>query len=96
MKSIILLGLALALAVDAFAVTVGLSFSCSGLKSGQSFRLAFAFGFFQFLMPVIGWLIGENLLKLVARYDHWVAFGLLVLIGGRMAIESFRPGRQKI
>jgi len=95
MKVVILFGLALALAVDALAVTVGLSCSCSGLKSGQSFRLAFAFGFFQFLMPVIGWLIGENLLKLVARYDHWVAFGLLLLIGGRMAIESFRPGDKK-
>ena len=89
MKVIILLGLALALAVDAFAVTVGLSCSLSGLKTRQAFRLASYFGFFQFLMPVVGWLIGEHLLKLIKRYDHWIAFGLLVLIGGRMALESF-------
>ncbi|MDD8020193.1 MAG: manganese efflux pump MntP family protein [Acidobacteriota bacterium] len=95
MKIIILLGLALALAVDAFAVTVGLACALSGLKRSQAFRLAFSFGFFQFLMPVIGWLIGENLLKLISHYDHWVAFGLLVLIGGRMALESFRPGDKK-
>ncbi|HQH60232.1 MAG TPA: manganese efflux pump MntP family protein [Candidatus Saccharicenans sp.] len=95
MKAIILLSLALALAVDAFAVTVGLSCSLCGLKSRQAWRLASYFGFFQFMMPVIGWLIGENLLKLISRYDHWVAFGLLLLVGGRMVFESFWPERKK-
>ena len=65
MKAIILAGIALALAVDAFAVTVGLACSLQGLNRRQVFRLAFHFGFFQFIMPVIGWFIGENLLKLV-------------------------------
>ncbi|MDI6846133.1 MAG: manganese efflux pump MntP family protein [Candidatus Saccharicenans sp.] len=95
MKAIILAGIALALAVDAFAVTLGLACSPSGLNRRQVFRLAFHFGFFQFLMPVIGWFIGENLLKLISSYDHWVAFGLLLVVGLRMIRESFRDENEK-
>ncbi|MGB9893540.1 MAG: manganese efflux pump MntP family protein [Candidatus Saccharicenans sp.] len=95
MKIVILLGIALALAIDAFAVTVGLACSLGGLNRRQVFRLAFHFGLFQFIMPILGWLIGENLLKLISRYDHWVAFGLLLLIGVRMVVESFKDKDQK-
>ncbi|MBC7362378.1 MAG: manganese efflux pump [Candidatus Aminicenantes bacterium] len=95
MKVIILLGIALALAIDAFAVTVGLACSLSGLSRRQAFRLATHFGLFQFIMPVIGWVIGENLLRLISRYDHWVAFGLLLVIGFKMIIESFRVKDEK-
>ncbi|MGB9905833.1 MAG: manganese efflux pump MntP family protein [Candidatus Saccharicenans sp.] len=90
MNILILAGIALALAVDAFAVTVGLACSLSGLSRSQVFRLAFHFGLFQFMMPVLGWFIGENLLKLISHYDHWVAFGLLLLVGLRMVRQSFR------
>jgi len=89
MKLLILIGIALALAIDALAVTISLSCSLSGLSRKQAFRLAFHFGLFQFVMPAIGWFIGENLLKLISRYDHWVAFGLLFIIGLKMIIESF-------
>lgn len=95
MKAVILLGIALALAIDAFAVTVGLACSFSGLSRGQAFRLASSFGFFQFIMPVIGWFVGENLLKLISRYDHWVAFALLLIVGGKMIIESFQAKEGK-
>lgn len=90
MNVVILAGIALALAIDAFAVTGGLACSLSGLSRRQAFRLAFHFGLFQFMMPVVGWFIGENLIKLISRYDHWVAFGLLVLVGLRMISQSFR------
>ncbi|MGQ9800207.1 MAG: manganese efflux pump MntP [Candidatus Saccharicenans sp.] len=90
MNILILAGIALALAVDTFAVTVGLSCSLSGLRRRQALRLALHFGLFQFMMPVIGWFIGENLIKLISRYDHWVAFGLLLLVGLRMISQSFR------
>ncbi|HEK86102.1 MAG TPA: manganese efflux pump [Candidatus Aminicenantes bacterium] len=90
MKILVLLGLALALAMDAFAVTVGLSCSRLKLNHRQTFRLAASFGLFQFIMPIIGWLIGENLLKLISSYDHWLVFGLLLLVGFKMIIESFR------
>ncbi len=95
MKVIVLLGIALALAVDAFAVTVGLACSLSGLNRRQVFRLAFHFGLFQFLMPVIGWFLGENLIKVISRYDHWVAFGLLAAIGLKMIIQSFKVEQDK-
>lgn len=95
MKAVILAGIALALAVDAFAVTVGLACSLSGLSRRQVFRLAFHFGFFQFMMPVIGWFIGENLIKLISGYDHWIAFGLLLFVGLRMVWQSFKNEDEK-
>ncbi len=63
-----------------------------GLTGGQRFRLSASFGLFQFIMPVLGWFAGRNILKLIEKYDHWVAAGLLVFIGGRMIFESFRRG----
>jgi putative Mn2+ efflux pump MntP len=82
--------IALALAMDAFAVSVGLSVLPGGLKKSQSLRLAVFFGFFQFLMPLIGWMAGHGFLDDIRDVDHWVAFGLLFLIGGKMVVESFR------
>jgi manganese efflux pump family protein len=75
--------IALSMAMDAFAVSL-----CSGLKIGPGprpvFRIAFHFGLFQGLMPVIGWLLGNTIEPLVKNVDHWVAFGLLALVGVRM------------
>ncbi len=79
--------------MDAFAVSIGLSLMDKGLTSGQTFRLSFHFGLFQFIMPVLGWAAGRNVLKYIATYDHWVAAGLLVFIGGRMILESFHKER---
>ena len=84
-----LLGIALALAMDALAVTVALSLAQGGLSRGQRWRLALCFGFFQGGMTLAGWWLGGHLIKLISRYDHWVAFGLLVLVGSRMIYESF-------
>lgn len=95
MKALILLGIAVALALDAMAVTIGLACYLNGLDRRQTFRLALHFGVFQFIMPVIGWFIGENLLRLVADYDHWIAFGLLLLIGLRMIRESFKKDEER-
>ena len=48
------------------------------------FRLSFHFGLFQALMPVLGWALGVSVAPYIASVDHWVAFGLLVFVGGRM------------
>jgi putative Mn2+ efflux pump MntP len=77
--------------MDAFAVSIGLALSRAGLSKSGTFRIAFAFGFFQFLMASIGWLAGSNIQKYIQSYDHWVAFGLLLIIGGKMIFESFSP-----
>ena len=89
MDAITLLGLALALAMDAFAVALGTGAVLSRLTGRHIFRLAFHFGLFQALMPVIGWLAGQTIVKLVSAWDHWIAFALLALIGVRMIREAF-------
>jgi putative Mn2+ efflux pump MntP len=75
--------------MDAFAVSVstGLNHQPSAL---QIIRLSSAFGFFQFAMPLIGWLLGRQVSEFVGAFDHWVAFGLLAFVGGKMLWESSR------
>jgi len=86
----VVLGIALGLAMDAFAVTLGLGCSRRGLTRGQSFRLAGHFGLFQLVMPIIGWAGGMSVERHIRSFDHWVAFGLLAFVGGKMIVESFR------
>lgn len=83
-----ILGIAVALALDCFAITLGLACGARGLTMKQAVRMAAYFGGFQFVMPVAGWLAGDRLLGIIEHFDHWVAFGLLALIGGRMIWES--------
>jgi putative Mn2+ efflux pump MntP len=85
-----LMGIALGLAMDAFAVSLASCCRLPRVNIGHVARLALAFGFFQFLMPVIGWFAGRGFSRWLTAVDHWVAFGLLALIGGKMLWESFR------
>ena len=81
--------IALGLSADCFAVALSggtLNRSYSWL---QILRTSSLFGLFQALMPVIGWLAGRTVVELIADYDHWVAFALLVIVSGRMFWESF-------
>lgn len=82
--------LALALAVDAF--TVGAAVGLRHHSPRQIFRLSWHFGLFQALMPLIGIALGSVLETLVARFSHWLAFGLLLFVGGRMIVGSFKEG----
>lgn len=88
MDVITLLGLALALAMDAFAVALGTGSVLARLTGRHIFRLGFHFGLFQALMPVIGWLAGRTIIQWVSAWDHWIAFALLTLIGSRMIFEA--------
>ena len=94
MDAITLLGLALALAMDAFAVALGTGTVLARLTGRHIFRLGFHFGLFQALMPVVGWLAGQTVVRFVSAWDHWIAFALLVLIGGRMIHEAL-SGEEK-
>lgn len=82
--------IAVGLSMDAFAVSI-----CKGLKM-QRFNvrhagvIALAFGGFQALMPVIGWFLGKQFESYITGIDHWIAFALLAVIGGKMAAESFK------
>ena len=88
MDAITLLGLALALAMDAFAVALGTGTVLARLTGRHIFRLGFHFGLFQALMPVIGWLAGQTVVQFISAWDHWIAFTLLALIGARMIHEA--------
>ncbi len=81
--------LALALAMDAFAVALAAGAALGRADRRQLFRLSFHFGLFQFLMPVAGWFAGVQVERLIAAFDHWIAFALLAFIGGKMIRESF-------
>ena len=84
--------IAIGLSLDAFAVSLGAG-SVGGIKNHRgAVRLAFHFGLFQFLMPVMGWLVGIKIAPLVQSSDHWIAFVLLGYVGGKMIHESFQKG----
>jgi putative Mn2+ efflux pump MntP len=84
--------LAIALSMDAFAVSIGLGSKQKSNPNSLALLAAVYFGLFQGLMPLIGYLGGKDLLGLVAEYAPMVAFLLLVLIGGKMIFESFSEG----
>ncbi|OGR02593.1 MAG: hypothetical protein A2284_07240 [Deltaproteobacteria bacterium RIFOXYA12_FULL_61_11] len=83
-----ILALALGLALDAFAVCLVAGATGAATDPRAVFRLSFHFGLFQFLMPVLGWLLGSTVVELIAPVDHWIAFGLLALVGGKMIREG--------
>ena len=89
-----LLLIAVGLSMDAFAVSVckGLSVKKVGVKHAALAGLYF--GGFQFLMPVIGYLLGFRFESVIESIDHWVAFVLLAFIGGNMIKESFGKGEE--
>jgi putative Mn2+ efflux pump MntP len=78
----------LGLAMDAFAVSVSSGIAIKCLKFRHALRIAFLFGLFQALMPVIGWLAGTSLKVYVESFDHWIAFGLLAFVGAKMIYEA--------
>lgn len=88
MDTATLLGIAFALAMDAFAVSVAAGVSLGKVSARHTFRLAWHFGFFQFAMPVIGWGGGLAVRSLIETYDHWAAFLLLFFVGGNMIREA--------
>ncbi len=83
-----IIAIAVGLSIDAFAVAVAGGISIRPLQFKHALKIALAFGLFQALMPVIGWLAGVTMAGYIARYDHWVAFALLAFIGGRMIHNS--------
>ncbi|HOX45828.1 MAG TPA: manganese efflux pump MntP family protein [Myxococcota bacterium] len=80
--------LALALALD--ALTVGAAVGLRACNPRQVFRLSFHFGVFQALMPVLGALLGRAVVGWIAGFTHWVAFGLLLAVGGKMIWGALR------
>ncbi len=88
MNLIIILFTAIGLSMDAFAVAIAAGGNIRERRTIQALRIGGSFGSFQMIMPLIGWLLGSTLRPLIAAFDHWIAFGLLALIGLKMIHES--------
>ena len=84
-----LLLIAVGLSMDAFAVSVCKGLSVKELRPRHALLVGLYFGGFQALMPLLGWLLGYRFETLIQRWDHWIAFVLLALIGGNMVREAF-------
>ena len=95
MDAFSLLALAIALAMDAFAVALAAGTVICPLSFRPCFRLSFHFGLFQALMPILGWLGGYSLRGFVAAWSHWIAFFLLAGIGIHMVVEALKPAEEK-
>lgn len=94
MKLLEIFLVALALGCDAFAVGMGVGTRFCSPR--QIFRLSFHFGLFQFIMPILGWALGQNLVGVASSWAPWIAFVLLFGIGAKMAGESlFCTGEKK-
>ncbi len=94
MPALQLIALALALAMDALAVALASGAALGRVSLRQSLRLGWHFGFFQALMPVLGWWAGLTVRTWIQTYDHWLAFVLLALVGARMIHESLGPNQE--
>lgn len=80
---------AFSLSMDAFAVSVCKGLATKSLKPKHFLAVGAWFGAFQALMPIIGYYLGTMFEKYIVSFDHWIAFALLVFIGGNMIFESF-------
>lgn len=81
--------LAIGLSFDSFAVSVCSGLNLPQIRFFQAAKIAIFLALFQAFMPLAGWLVGNSMKSLIEPVDHWIAFGLLSLIGGKMIIESF-------
>ena len=86
---------AVGLSMDAFAVAICKGLGMKRLNVGQAAVIALFFGGFQGFMPAIGWLLGSQFAHVVEPIDHWIAFALLVFIGGKMLVDALRGGEDE-
>jgi len=82
--------IAIGLAMDCFAVSISCGMTLKKKILWPAFRIAFFFGLFQAVMPLIGWLVGSRFQAYITQCDHWIAFIILVVLGGRMIYENFK------
>lgn len=80
--------IAIGLAMDCFAVSIAIGCASCKIKTSRILEIAFFFGLFQGLMPVIGYFLGYAFKNYISAFDHWIAFGILGFIGGKMIFEA--------
>ena len=82
--------LAIALSLDTFAVALSISLCKGNYTCFQKYRYITVIALFHIVMPLIGWLVGASIHRIIADYDHWIVFALLSYIGGKMIAEGFK------
>ncbi len=90
---IILLGIGLSF--DTFAVSVSTGLISKSIRFWQGVRVAIIMAFCQAIMPLLGWCAGKQVVQYISSFDHWIAFGLLTLIAGKMIIEAFEDDEEE-
>ena len=88
--------IAVGLSMDAFAVSVCKGMAMNAFNRREANLMGLFFGGFQALMPLIGWGVCVRFAKYVMEFDHWIAFGLLLFIGGKMIIEAITKKEEEI
>jgi manganese efflux pump family protein len=91
--TLILIGIGLSF--DTFAVSVSTGLMISHIRFLQGVKVAIVLAFFQALMPFIGWFSGKQVAQFMEEYDHWIAFGLLAVLGFKMIYESLKKEEEK-
>ncbi|MBN1127045.1 MAG: manganese efflux pump [Sedimentisphaerales bacterium] len=92
-ETLTIIVIAVGLAMDAFAVSITSGSVYRQMHVRHALRMALFFGAFQAIMPLIGYLAGAAMKNRILSYDHWIAFGLLSIIGGKMIYEAFQMAR---
>jgi putative Mn2+ efflux pump MntP len=95
-ESLTILLIALGLAMDCFAVSVSRGIAADKDRLRNALALAVSFGAFQAVMPFLGWQMGVGLIDLISGIDHWIAFGLLAVVGVKMMHESRKDEAEKV
>jgi manganese efflux pump family protein len=90
MEHLTIFFIAIGLSFDSFAVATSSGFMLKNIRFTEAMKISFSFAFFQGLMPVLGWLAGSAFKHYIENIDHWIAFGLLLIIGLKMIIESLK------
>ncbi|OGR52351.1 MAG: hypothetical protein A2049_01190 [Elusimicrobia bacterium GWA2_62_23] len=90
MPALEILLIALGLSMDAFAVAIASGATMKRLHLPDALKMGLFFGGFQALMPVLGWGAGLSMRSFISGWDHWIAFGLLLGVGGKMLYEAFQ------
>ncbi len=96
MGAVELFFVAVGLSMDAFAVSVCKGLGMKRMNIRNALTISLFFGGFQALMPCVGWFLGTRFQKYIVRYDHWIAFLMLVYIGGKMIKDSVCDGGREV
>jgi manganese efflux pump family protein len=86
---------AIGLSMDAFAVSLCKGLNMRKLNYRYAWIISLFFGGFQAIMPIIGWALGKGFAEYITAFDHWIAFALLVIIGGKMLFEGIKKDKDE-